>query len=242
MTVRGVQPFEGMAGMRGCTLDLEVGDAGRAAEIARLLADARGGRVRGRSSTRSCPAAARPNVLLGRNFRLDGELVDADRGAAGRDRGRVQADRTAEAGVGELIKYPPAREGDHAKHGGGARQGTSVRIAPSVTASRRHLPGPGGFDPCIHPFKSAVWLTDTETRADQERAMLGGMQDFELRVTRLIDHAAREHGDARDRHALGRRQRDAHRLGRRRARCAQAGAGARTAGHRSRATGSRRWR
>jgi len=24
--------------------------------------------------------------------------------------------------------------------------------------------------------------------------MLGGMQDFELRVPRLIDHAAREHG------------------------------------------------
>ena len=39
--------------------------------------------------------------------------------------------------------------------------------------------------------------------------MLGGMQDFELRVPRLIDHAEREHGDARDRHPLGRRHDDA---------------------------------
>ena len=42
---------------------------------------------------------------------------------------------------------------------------------------------------------------------------LGAMQDFELRVMRLLDHAAREHGDARDRQPLGRRARDAHRLG-----------------------------
>ena len=57
-------------------------------------------------------------------------------------------------------------------------------------------------------------------------SMLGGMQDFELRVPRLIDHAEREHGRARDRHPLGRRQRDPHQLGRHRARCEEARASA----------------
>ena len=34
-------------------------------------------------------------------------------------------------------------------------------------------------------------------------AMLGGMQDFELRVMRLLDHAAREHGTRETRHRTG---------------------------------------
>ena len=70
--------------------------------------------------------------------------------------------------------------------------------------------------------------------------MLGGMQDFELRVPRLLDHAAREHG-AREivsRWADG--QRDADRLGGHRTRRAQAGAGVSSAGGLSPATASRR--
>jgi acyl-CoA synthetase (AMP-forming)/AMP-acid ligase II len=39
----------------------------------------------------------------------------------------------------------------------------------------------------------AVSSTQTETRK-QDNKMLGGMQDWKLRVTHLIDHAAREHG------------------------------------------------
>ena len=52
--------------------------------------------------------------------------------------------------------------------------------------------------------------------------MLGGMQDFELRVPRLIDHAEREHGHREIVTALGRRQPDQDQLGRHRARCEEA--------------------
>ena len=56
--------------------------------------------------------------------------------------------------------------------------------------------------------------------------MLGGMQDFELRVPRLIDHAEREHGRREIVTALGRRQPDPHQLGRHRTRCEEARASA----------------
>ena len=70
--------------------------------------------------------------------------------------------------------------------------------------------------------------------------MLGGMQDFELRVMRLLDHAAREHATRELVSHWADGQRDPDQLGRDRPRRAQAGAGAGAAGHASPATGSRR--
>ena len=50
---------------------------------------------------------------------------------------------------------------------------------------------------------------------------LGAMQDWPLRVTRLIDHAEREHGDGEIVTRLGRRTHDTNQLAQRRPRCAR---------------------
>ena len=56
--------------------------------------------------------------------------------------------------------------------------------------------------------------------------MLGGMQDFELRVPRLIDHAEREHGTREIVTAWADGSDHPHQLGRHRTRCEEARASA----------------
>jgi DNA polymerase-3 subunit alpha len=74
VTVRKVQPFEGMAKDVRLTLRLTVGEPGALAQIAGLLADARGGRCEVIVDA-PLPNGGEAELVLGRNFRLDGELA-----------------------------------------------------------------------------------------------------------------------------------------------------------------------
>ena len=108
--------------------------------------------------------------------------------------------------------------------GGDARPAAARPDGRAGRPDRRSWPQIGPTPPDLAKHRR-ICRTVPATTA-RERRMLGTMQDMELRVPRLIDHAAREHGTPRDRQPLGRRQRDAHRLGGHPPRRAKAGAGA----------------
>jgi DNA polymerase-3 subunit alpha len=82
VTVRKVQPFEGMAKDVRLTLRLTVGEPGALAQIAGLLADARGGRCEVIVDA-PLPNGGEAELVLGRNFRLDGELATRIEGLPG---------------------------------------------------------------------------------------------------------------------------------------------------------------
>lgn len=74
VTVRKVQPFEGMAKDVRLTLRLAVTEAAALSQVAALLADARGGRCEVIVDA-PLPDGGEAELVLGRNFRLDGELA-----------------------------------------------------------------------------------------------------------------------------------------------------------------------
>lgn len=82
VTVRKVQPFEGMAKDVRLTLRLTVDQPGALAHIARLLADACGGRCEVVVDA-PLPGGGEAELVLGRNFRLDGELATRVEAVAG---------------------------------------------------------------------------------------------------------------------------------------------------------------
>lgn len=82
VTVRKVQPFEGMAKDVRLTLRLAVTEPSALAAIARLLGDARGGRCEVIVDA-PLPGGGEAELVLGRNFRLDGELATRIEGLPG---------------------------------------------------------------------------------------------------------------------------------------------------------------
>lgn len=74
VTVRKVQPFEGMAKDVRLTLHMAVDHAAALPALAALLADARGGRCEVLVDA-PLPDGGEAELVLGRNFRLDGELA-----------------------------------------------------------------------------------------------------------------------------------------------------------------------
>jgi DNA polymerase-3 subunit alpha len=74
VTVRRVQPFEGMAKDVRLTLRLEVTDPAAMPLLARLLDDSRGGRCEVLVDA-PLPGGGGVELVLGRNFRLDGEMA-----------------------------------------------------------------------------------------------------------------------------------------------------------------------
>ncbi len=82
VTVRKVQPFEGMAKDVRLTLRMTVSDAAVFADIGRLLGGARGGRCEVIVDA-PLPAGGEAELVLGRNFRLDGELATRIEGLPG---------------------------------------------------------------------------------------------------------------------------------------------------------------
>ncbi len=74
VTIRRVQPFEGMASSTRLRLDLETGDPAAIERVAAIIGGARGGR--GEMRLRALlPGGGAADVLLGRDFLLDAELV-----------------------------------------------------------------------------------------------------------------------------------------------------------------------
>lgn len=82
VTVRKVQPFEGMAKDVRLTLRLTVNEPATLVQIAGLLNDARGGRCEVIIDA-PLPGGGAAELVLGRNFRLDGELATRIEGLAG---------------------------------------------------------------------------------------------------------------------------------------------------------------
>lgn len=82
VTVRKVQPFEGMAKDVRLTLRLTATEPGALAAIAHQLADARGGRCEVVLDA-PLPGGGEAELVLGRNFRIDGELAARIEGLPG---------------------------------------------------------------------------------------------------------------------------------------------------------------
>ncbi len=82
VTVRKVQPFEGMAKDVRLTLRLTVTEPTALAAIALQLADARGGRCEVVLDA-PLPSGGEAELILGRNFRIDGELAARIEGLPG---------------------------------------------------------------------------------------------------------------------------------------------------------------
>jgi DNA polymerase III subunit alpha len=76
VTVRRIQPLEGLAGAARLKADVSLDDAGALAGLAALLAPSRGGRSEVLVHIR-IDAAREATLLLGRDFLIDGELADA---------------------------------------------------------------------------------------------------------------------------------------------------------------------
>ncbi|RYD57504.1 MAG: DNA polymerase III subunit alpha [Sphingomonadales bacterium] len=74
VTVRRVQPFESLANNAQMVLDVMIDDAHVLPTLARVVADQRGGR--GQIIVRAPIAGGEAELVLGRDFRLDGELAD----------------------------------------------------------------------------------------------------------------------------------------------------------------------
>jgi DNA polymerase-3 subunit alpha len=73
VTVKRIQPFEGLASTARFVVEVTVADAGALPTLAGLLADRRG--ARGEIRARLALPQGEAVVLLGRDFLLDGELV-----------------------------------------------------------------------------------------------------------------------------------------------------------------------
>ncbi len=82
VTVRKVQPFESMAKDVRLTLRMGISDPGVLPMIAKLLEDARGGRCEVIVDA-PLPGGGEAELMLGRNFRLDGELATRIEGLTG---------------------------------------------------------------------------------------------------------------------------------------------------------------
>ena len=82
VTVRKVQPLEGMAKDVRLTLRLTVTEPTALAAIALQLADARGGRCEVVLDA-PLPSGGEAELVLGRNFRIDGELAARIEGLPG---------------------------------------------------------------------------------------------------------------------------------------------------------------
>lgn len=89
VTVRKVQPFEGMAKDVRLTLRMAVREAGALAAVAKLLEDARGGRCEVVIDA-PLPDGGEAELVLGRNFRLDGELATRIEGLPGIERAELK--------------------------------------------------------------------------------------------------------------------------------------------------------
>jgi DNA polymerase-3 subunit alpha len=74
VTVKRIQPFEGLASTARFVVELAVTDAAAFPALAAMLADHRG--ARGEVRARATLPGGEATVLLGRDFLLDGELVD----------------------------------------------------------------------------------------------------------------------------------------------------------------------
>ena len=74
MTVKRLQPFESLASTARFVIELAVDDAAAFATLAALLADHRG--ARGEVRARVAMPQGEARLLLGRDFLLDGELVE----------------------------------------------------------------------------------------------------------------------------------------------------------------------
>jgi len=73
VSVKRIQPFEGLALMARFVVEIAVDAKGAFAALGGLFADCRGGR--GEAQVRAPLAEGEITVLLGRDFLLDGELV-----------------------------------------------------------------------------------------------------------------------------------------------------------------------
>ncbi|ODP39314.1 DNA polymerase III subunit alpha [Sphingomonas turrisvirgatae] len=82
VTVRKVQPFEGMAKDVRLTLRLSISEPSALAQVASLLGDARGGRCEVIVDA-PLPGGGEAELVLGRNFRLDGEIATRIEGVPG---------------------------------------------------------------------------------------------------------------------------------------------------------------
>ncbi|RYG77650.1 MAG: hypothetical protein EON59_17200 [Alphaproteobacteria bacterium] len=73
VTVRRVQPFEGLANNAQMILEVSIDDPRALATLAGVVTDQRGGR--GQILVRAVIASGEAELVLGRDFRLDGELA-----------------------------------------------------------------------------------------------------------------------------------------------------------------------